>query len=105
MVADKVNFLSDVYSFHSVVSQRVRGRGANLPINIYSRTELENSARQLRHQDHSYPHFHTYDMPSNLHYLTVNDNKQRVREKLGLRGEEKDGVWRAFEVRDCIAFD
>ncbi|MCJ1342171.1 hypothetical protein MMC31_000351 [Peltigera leucophlebia] len=36
-------------------------------------------------------------MPSNLHYLTVNDNKQRVREKLGLKGEEKDGMWRTFE--------
>lgn len=43
-------------------------------------------------------------MPSNLHYLTVNDNKQRVREKLGLKGEEKDAVWRTFEVRDCFAF-
>lgn len=44
-------------------------------------------------------------MPSNLHYLTVNDNKQKVREKLGLKGEEKDAVWRTFEVRDCIAFE
>lgn len=43
-------------------------------------------------------------MPSNLHHLTVNDNKQRVREKLGLKGEEKDAVWRKFEVGDCIVF-
>lgn len=75
-------------------------------VNIYYiRTELEKKAGgSSHHQDHSCAHFHTFDMPSNLHYLTVNDNKQRVREKLGLKGEEKDGVWRIFEVRDCIAF-